>query len=117
MATFQKIYCADNRCSEGEFLNHVLWRCLHRRAYFIGPLLSLVWPDYFAPDRELLRAIAQMSRMAQVEAEIGEYVADHRNSSWLRGRGRMRLSTRQLRSLVRTCIAPGRVKRAVGAPA
>lgn len=117
MATFQKLFCAESRCSEREFVNRVLWRCLHGRAYLLGPLLSRLHPDHFAADRELVRAIAQCSRLADVEAEIRDFVSDHRNQSWLRGRGRMRISTRRVRSLVRTYLAPAREKMVVGVTA
>lgn len=114
MATFQKLFCADYRCSEEEFVNRLLGRCLHGKAGLLRPVLSRIRPDYFAADKELVSAIAQCSRLAQVEAEIGDFVADHRNASWLRGGLRVRISTRSLRSLARSCLGPKLQPRPVG---
>ncbi len=86
-------------------MDRVLQLSLHRRARLLRPLLVAMQHDYFAPDRELVLALADVTRMAQVEAEIREYVTDHRNANWLRGRAKLRISTRRVRSLVRSYLS------------
>lgn len=73
-------------------------------------MLLAMQHDYFAPDRELVLSVADVSRLAELEAEIRDYVADHRNASWLRGRAKFRISTRRLRILVRSYISADQMR-------
>ncbi len=103
--TLKEIYCAETGCSDVRFAHRVFWSCLHGRARALAPLASMFRPDYFEPDRELIEAAGRARTMDQLDEEIRDYVADHRNLAWWRRRGKIRLSTRRLRSLARHALA------------
>ena len=104
--TFQESYCADGDCPDAHFVDRVLGRCLHWRARMLRPLLDLMQPDHFAPDRELVEQVGRVRGLAQLDQEIRDYVTDHRNASWVRGRAKIRISTRRLRMLARSYLSP-----------
>ena len=107
MLTFQNSFCADGRCPAERYVDRVLRLSLHRRARLLRPLLVALQHDHFEADCELVLALAGATRMSQVEAEIRDYVGDHRNANFLRGAVKMRISTRRLRSLVRSYLSAG----------
>lgn len=99
--TFREHYCVACDCRPDRFIRQVFWRCLHPHAFLIAPLVSLFQPEYFAADRELIARVATARTLREVNEEIHDYVRDHRNAGWWRGRAHLRLSTHRLRALAR----------------
>ena len=105
LTTFRETYCAAHGCRSEDFTSHLFWRCLHRQAIVLAPLLAAVQPDYFAPDRELIASAGQARTMGELNEEIRDFMHDTRNHRWWRMRAHARLSTRRLRRIAQLHLA------------
>ncbi|HEX3730387.1 MAG TPA: hypothetical protein VHV47_11325 [Opitutaceae bacterium] len=96
MKNFQDKYCEAHGCTPAGFNRRLFWRCLHRHALPIVPLILLFKPDYFAADRELIAGVRRAERMNQVWEEIREYFLSPKHTGWLRRKANVRISARRL---------------------
>ncbi len=91
----------------------LFWRCLYLRSLPFIPLLLLLKPTFFQPDRELLKHAARAASLQEIGEEINEYRSNPANLGWLRQHANFRISTRRLHRIARECLAspdsvPGR---------
>lgn len=100
MKTFAEFYCEHHRVPSDQFESHLLQRCLYPQARWLKNLLSALDADYFAPDLELIRATAQLTRPGGFAAEVAEYNYHSGNSGRLRREWKLRLSVTRLRAIV-----------------
>jgi hypothetical protein len=99
--TFEEKFCAKHRCSSAEFSRRVFWRCLHRHAVPVAPVILALRPAYFAADLELIADVRRAVKMNQVWEAIREYFLNPRHQGWLRKRANVRVSARRLINLSR----------------
>lgn len=86
----------------------LFWRCLYRRSVPLLPVLLVLRPRHFLPDRELVKRAARASSLREVNDEINDYRSDPANQHWLRQHANLRISTRRLQHIARDCFAnPG----------
>lgn len=69
--------------------------------WLLAPFISLLAPEYFAADRELIARAACARTLRELNEEIRDYADDSRNHGWWRGRAHVRLSTHRLRAVAR----------------
>jgi hypothetical protein len=96
MKSFQEKYCEAHGCTPAEFSRRLFWRCLHRHAYPLAPIILLFNREYFAVDRELIAGVRRAEKMNQVWEEIREYFLSPKHTGWLRRRANIRISARRL---------------------
>ena len=84
---------------EDEFYRKVFWRCLHRHAIPLVPLLGGYGSDYFAADREFISRVAGAVNMRQVRHEVRAYFTNPANRSWLRMKANVRVSAHRVMRL------------------
>lgn len=96
MKNFQDKYCEAHGCAPADFNRRLFWRCLHRHALLIAPVILLFKPSYFDADRELIAGVRRAARMNQVWEEIREYFLNPKHTGWLRRKGNVRISARRL---------------------
>jgi hypothetical protein len=101
MNTFEERYCEANKCSPEEFSRKIFWKCLHRHALPLAPIILVLNPRYFDADWELIREIRRAERMNQVWEEVREYFMNPKHVGWLRRKANIRLSARRVINLAR----------------
>jgi hypothetical protein len=101
MKTFEELFCEVNKCTPAEFPRRLFWKCLYRHALPVAPVLMVLSPKYFAPDKQLIADVRRAEKMNQVWEEVRQYFADSTHRHWLRRRGNVRISARRLINLAR----------------
>ena len=101
MKTFETIFCERHDCSSEVFATKVFRKCLYRRAAVLAPLIGLLNPRYFMPERHLVDRLRRVEKMNQVWEELREYFTDPRSAGWFRRRLGFRISGRRLIALAR----------------
>ena len=114
--TFAERYCRAAAWPSKEFSARVFWRCLHRHGVLFAPFVGFVGRDYFAPDRDLIGEAGRCETLVEIDEAIRAFVRDDRNRTWWRSRGRVRISTKKLRRLARSCFNAN-LRAAAAAPA
>lgn len=104
--TFAETYSVALGCPLREFGQRIFWQCLHRHAAVLAPILSVVSPDFFTLDRELIEQVGKSRTLTEIDFAIRDFVGDERNRHWLRKTGRVRVSTQRLRRVARRCLRP-----------
>jgi len=99
--TFEERFCEAHQCTSEEFVRRVFWKCLHRHALPIAPVLLAVYPRYFDADRELILGVRRAVKMGQVWEEVREFFINPRHTGWLRRKVNIRVSARRLIDLAR----------------
>lgn len=84
----------------------LFWKGLYPHAIPFVPLLAVLRPGYFKPDRELIHGLAAATTPAQFREELTSYMMDPRNATWLRFRVRLRVSVRRVERYSRLCLGP-----------
>jgi hypothetical protein len=84
----------------------LFWRGLYPHAVPFVPLLAILRPGYFKPDRELIHGLAGATTPEQFRDEINDYVLNPANASWLRNKGKFRVSTRRIERFAILCLGP-----------
>jgi hypothetical protein len=101
MKTFEELYCEANKCAPADFPRRLFWKCLYRHALPIAPLIMILNPKYFEPDRQLISDVCRADKMNQVWEEVRQYFVDSRHRDWMRRKGNVRISARRLINLAR----------------
>ncbi len=104
MDTFEDIFCERHETSPAEFTKRVFWKCLHRRAILVVPILSLLRPNYFDPERALIARVRYAEKMNQVWEELREYFTHPNSQGWLRRKAGIRISGRRLIAFARVYL-------------
>jgi len=107
MDTFQDRYCAAHRCTAAQFQRRVFWRCLHRRAYPLAPLILWLNQSYFAPDLEFIDQVGRCTEMDKVWAQTRLYFTSPLHKRWLRRRGDVRISAHKVIKQAAEFLPPG----------
>jgi len=102
--SLQELFCAEQRCDEGQFARKVFWRALPPHARFFVPLLGGFDAKYFTADRELITGAGRATTMEQLRAETVDFMLDANNQGWFRQRARIRVSTTRLKRLARRLL-------------
>jgi hypothetical protein len=90
------------------FVSSVFWRVLFPHARFLGFPIILLLPGICAPDLVFLARVGRVRTIAQYDAEEAVLRRSHRRSSFLRGKLRLRVSSRRVRHLVVALLAQAR---------
>jgi hypothetical protein len=101
--TFAEKFCAQNRLPPEQFVEKVLLLSLPPSTRAVRWLLLLL-PDYFAADRELILSVGRLKRVSDFDAEVMDFMYDPNNRGFLRRTLNLRVSSRRLRSLMRTTL-------------
>lgn len=96
MKSFRERFCEENRCDAQRYVGKVFWRCLHRHALLLVPLLGGPRSGYFAPDMELIAGVGRALSMKQVADEVQHFAMAPGNRGWLRRKANVRVSGKKL---------------------
>ena len=112
MATFSELFCERYRVHPDRFASAVFWRCLHRRAWLVAPLVRAVSAEYFAADYDLIRDIGRLTQPERLADDLADFYSHPRNIGFARRRLKLRLSIRRVTRLVNhifaaAAISPG----------
>jgi hypothetical protein len=107
MDTFQDRFCASHRCTAAQFQRRVFWRCLHRRAYPLAPIILLLNKSYFAPDLNFVEQVGRCTEMDQVWEETRLYFTSPLHKRWLRRRADVRISAHKVINLAALFLPAG----------
>jgi len=116
MKSIEGIFCEANCCEAEQFPEKVFWRCLHRRAFLLAPLLGGFRSAYFATDRAMILAVGRAFRMDQVREEVNYYCTSPENHGWLRRAAKIRVSGRRLLQLASRHLSANEASSASLAP-
>lgn len=100
MDTFIARFCAVHGCAPAEASDRLFRNSLYPHARLIAFVTGGLRSHYFAPERELLEALAHVKSSQQLSDEIRDYISNPANRSWWRRTARIRLSTQRLRRLM-----------------
>jgi hypothetical protein len=99
--TFAEKYCAKNGIHPADYEAAVLRQALRPAARILRPFLNLN-PNYFAADREFVRAVGRISRLDDFHAESLDFTDHpdgrgfcHRTLGWRVSRERLRRIVRE----------------------
>jgi hypothetical protein len=93
--TFAEKFCARHRISPAEYENEMLRLSLYLPGKFLRPLLSSK-ANYFAPDREFVRAVGKLTRVHGFGAEVWSYAVNPENCRFVRHYLKMRVSAKKV---------------------
>lgn len=99
--TFQEAYCAAYRCPPARFGADFLWSMLRGRARLLWLWDRSTGGRFFEADRELIGWLGSARDRAHALEMLTDYRRDPRNSTWLRGRLKLRISTERVQKVVR----------------
>jgi hypothetical protein len=102
--TFKQAFCEATRCDEDEFVRHVFWRTIHRRAALLVPFLGGADSEYFASDRQLIKSAGNATRVTHVRNEVRDYFNEADAVRWPRRVLRLRISTTRLVDLSKSYL-------------
>ncbi len=87
------------KCPSDAVAELTLWRTIPRRVRWIGHLLHRMDPDYFAPDRELVKLALRSTSLRELQVEVSNHQYHHPPYGFFRGLLRVRVSGQRLVSL------------------
>lgn len=102
--TFQARFCQGHGISPEQYEAAILRRALYPHARWLAPLVRLVHPDHFAADLDLIRSVAKLTRLRDYNNEVQEFVHHPANTGASRRTFNLRVSTKQLRRLVKATL-------------
>jgi len=102
MKTFEESYCQATGCSVEEFPRKIFWKCLHRHALPVAPVILLFNSDYFSLDRELIAEVRKAQKMNEVWEEVRQYFVSPKHEGILRRKANVRISARRLINIARS---------------
>lgn len=99
LPTFAEAYCRQRGLPAASFDRALLREALPPAARRTRFLLALI-PRYFEPDLIFIHHVGRLRRLDDLSYEEIDFRQDRANRSFLRGRLRLRVSTRRLRQVV-----------------
>lgn len=96
---FSEKFCAARGLPPEKYEQAVMRLALRPLARLLWPLLAF-YPDYFAADRDLVRAVGRISRLRDFEDEAVDFAHNPVNRGFFRQTLSLRVSTRRLRDVV-----------------
>ena len=100
MPTLKEKFCSHYGVGSDLYADAMFWRCLHRRALLLVPLIRLCARDYFSPDRELVRGVGRLTSAAGLGEELANFYSNPDNQGFVRRRLRLRVSVGRLSRIV-----------------
>ena len=100
---FAERFCAKRQVHPADYEAVAFRLSLHRAARLLRPLLNLN-PNYFASDREFIRSVGRISRVADFAPEAQDFSYDPANRGFFHRTLRLRVSRQRLHSLVRDTL-------------
>jgi hypothetical protein len=97
-----------DRADSDDRLRRLFWRAFPPHLLPLVLCVMVFNPSYFRFDREVVDQLLRARTPREWEEELRDFSRDFRNRSWLRGRLRLRLSTRRLRVLMAGGNGPAR---------
>ncbi|MDR1284456.1 MAG: hypothetical protein LBK99_27135 [Opitutaceae bacterium] len=104
--TFAELYCEQRGIPAEKFEPVIFRRALYPHARCLHRLISILAPDYFAADHDIVRATGRLRRVRDFAVETAEFTCHPANTGSLRRTFRVRLSTGRLRALLRQTLHP-----------
>jgi hypothetical protein len=104
--TFEELYCEQRGIPAEKFEPLIFRRALYPHARCLHRLITLLAPDYFAADHDIVRATGRLRRVRDFRVEAAEFTCHPANTGSLRRTFRVRLSTGRLRALLRQTLHP-----------
>ena len=101
---FAEKFCAERHVPPEDFEATVLRLTLRPTARWLRPLLNLN-PNYFGANREFIRGVGRISRLADFESDAQDFAHNPNGRDFLHRQLGLRVSRRRLRNLVRATLA------------
>lgn len=103
---FAELYCRHNRLPIERYEKTLLKRALYPHARWIYHVLRLVRPDHYAADLDLVRNVGSLYRFREFSNDVQQFLHHPANRGMLRRTFNVRISTKQLRRIVRDVMHP-----------
>jgi hypothetical protein len=104
--TFSELFCERRGLPAERYAPEVLACCLYPHARKLAKALLSVWPDFFVADLDFVRAVGRLRRFRDFSSEAEEFAHHPANRGFWRRYGRVRVSSRLLRHLLRAELHP-----------
>lgn len=101
--TFAEKFCHQQRVHPSDYEAVVLRRSLRPIARLLRPLLNLN-PSYFAADREFVRGVGRLTRLADFHTEAQDFVNHPDGRGFLHRTLTLRVSRERLHNLLRDTL-------------
>lgn len=108
--TFADCFCAKHRIPREKYARAVFNRTLYWRAQPFRWLLTMMHPNYFVPDFDLIYGVENLRNLRDFVVEAERFNQHPANRGWVRRTICMRVSTGRLKRLIRETLPP-RTKR------
>ena len=96
MRTFEELFCEHYHVVPANFVRTMFWRCLHRRALVLAPVILVLNRRYFTPDHDLIIRIGRLATSGDMCDELEEFHCHPLNQGFVRSRLKVRLSGARL---------------------
>ncbi len=96
MQTFAELYCERHHLAPAAFARALFWRCLHRRAVPLAPLILMVNPNFFTADYDLILSAGRVTSVRQLCEELDDFNYHPLNHGVVRGWMKIRISGARL---------------------
>jgi hypothetical protein len=107
---FSEKFCASRGLPPEKYEETVMRLALRPLARLLWPLLAF-YPNYFAADRDLVRAVGRLSRVRDFEDEAVDFAHNPVNRGFFRQTLQLRVSTRRLLNLVEQTLHDKRAEK------
>ena len=97
--TFKQHLCLRLSIPESEYERTVLRLTLYPQARYLWPLLRYLGHDR-KPDLDFIEGVARITQLKELAGEVSDYQLDPRNEGFLRTTLSLRISVRNMVSLV-----------------
>jgi hypothetical protein len=99
--SFREAFCERYRCAPERFVPVALRKVLPWRVRFLRPWFSLLYPDYFRLDYELVEMLGGARSWSEVNAALGAFSSNNRlRGGFYRNTLKVRASGRRVSRLV-----------------
>lgn len=103
--SFQEAFCERFRCEPERFVSVALRKSLPWRVRLLRPLFTLLYPDYFRLDFELMEMVGGARSWSEVNAALGAFSSNNRlRGGFYRNTLKVRASGRRVSRLVTTLV-------------
>jgi hypothetical protein len=104
--TFAELYCEKRGISAEDYAKLLFKETLYPHCRPFVWLIRMVWPRHFAADVEFVNSVARLRRFREFYYESEEFAHHPENRGLWRITLNFRISSRQMRHLVRTTLYP-----------
>lgn len=100
MENFAGRFCALHRIRTEGYARAMFWRCLHRWAVPVAPLILWMNRQYFAADYEFILGVGAITSRGALHAEIEDYETHPFNRGFFRRGLKLRVSVQRVTDAV-----------------